>query len=308
MRIAVIDLGTNTFNLLVADGEPASRLSVIYRNEVGVKIGQGGILKKTITPQAFRRGLKAMGEQIEKARTFEPDKILVVATSGVRSAENGSVFIDRIAQDFNLPVEVITGNREATLIYRGVRQSVDLGSHPALIVDIGGGSNECILANGKQILWKQSFDIGMARVLERFHPSSPITPKEIKDIRRYYDDALQPLTRQIAKYPPQKLVGCAGTFESVRSILTSEGFSSSTPQDQPYFQVPYREFARLHHRLLNSTTQEREKIRGLELFRVDMIVLASIFVNFIMEKYGFDRLVQSDYSIKEGVADELLNP
>ncbi|MBS3807188.1 MAG: hypothetical protein KGY60_06755 [Bacteroidales bacterium] len=80
------------------------------------------------------------------------------------------------------------------------------------------------------------------------------------------------------------------------------------PKDQPYLEIPYYEFAPLHSRLLGSTTQEREKIRGLELFRVDMIVLASIFVNFIMQKYGFDRLLQSDYSIKEGVAEMYLNP
>ena len=308
MRIAVIDLGTNTFNLLVARRREPLGLSVIYRNEVGVKIGQGGILKKTITPKAFQRGLEAMAGQVEKARSFDPQKILVVATSGVRSAENGLLFIERIRKDFDVEVEVITGEREATLIYRGVRQSVDLGAQPSLIVDIGGGSNECILATREQILWKRSFDIGMARVLERFHPSSPITSRQIQDIRQYYDEALLPLTQQVRDDPPQKLVGCAGTFESVRSILTSEGFGASTPEDQPCFEIPYDEFARLHDRLLKSTTQEREQMRGLELFRVDMIVLASIFVNFIMEKYGFSRLVQSDYSIKEGVADEFLNP
>ena len=308
MRIAVIDLGTNTFNLLVADGQAASPISVVYREEAGVKIGQGGILKKTITSQAFQRGLKAVERHMKKATSFDPQRILVVATSGIRSAENGPLFIERIQKDFDVGVEVITGDREAALIYRGVRQSVDLGNDPALIIDIGGGSNECILASETQIIWKQSFDIGMARVLERFRPSDPITSQEILDIRQYYDEALRPLHRQIGKYPPQKLVGCAGTFESLRSILTAGGFSLSTSPNQPYFEIPYREFARLHQRLLNSTSHERQHIKGLELFRVDMIVLASIFVNFIMEKYGFDRLVQSDYSIKEGVVDECLNP
>jgi exopolyphosphatase/guanosine-5'-triphosphate,3'-diphosphate pyrophosphatase len=308
MRIAVIDLGTNTFNLLVAEKNSPAGFAVVYRNEVGVKIGQGGILRKTITAEAFDRGLQAVEGQMEKARSYHPDKVLVVATSGVRSAENGRLFIGRIEKDFGVDVEVVTGDREATLIYRGVRQSVRLATQPSLIVDIGGGSNECILAGKKGILWKESFDIGMARILERFQPSSPITGKQASDILQYYEESLQPLTQQVETHQPGQLIGCAGTFESVRSILTEEGILPADEKDQPHLEIPYNEFAKLHQRLLQSTTQERQKIRGLELFRVDMIVLASLFVNFIMEKYGFDRLIQSNYSIKEGVADEYLNP
>lgn len=308
MRIAVIDLGTNTFNLLIAERNSSAGFAVLYRNEVGVKIGQGGILRKTITPAAFDRGLNALENQMEKARSYHPEKILVVATSGVRSAENGTLFIQRIEKDFGVEVEVVTGDREATLIYRGVRQSVELDGRPSLIVDIGGGSNECILAGKNGILWKESFDIGMARILERFQPSNPITREQVNDILQYYEESLQPLTQQVEKHQPGQLIGCAGTFESVRSILTHQGILPSGEKDQPHQEIPYSEFARLHQRLLQSTTQERQNIRGLELFRVDMIVLASLFVNFIMEKYGFDKLIQSNYSIKEGVADEYLNP
>ncbi len=307
MRIAVIDLGTNTFNLLVAESGRGRHIEVLYRNEIGVKIGQGGINRKIITEGAFQRGMAAVTRQMETARQYHPDKIVVVATSGIRSADNGSAFIEKVHQDLNVPVEVVSGHQEAGLIYRGVRQSVNLGEQPALIIDIGGGSNECIIASEHHILWKQSFDIGMARVLEKFQPSDPITQAEIEKIRDYYHHGLADLRWAYHQYQPGMFVGCAGTFESIRSVLSAEGLLDHDLADQPCIKIPHRHFLQLHHKLIRSTSEERQNIKGLELFRVDMIVLASIFVNFIMEKFGFEQFVQSSYAIKEGVADRDLN-
>ena len=308
MTIAVIDLGTNTFNLLIAEADENRQLHVRHRNEIGIKLGEGGINKKIITPEAYRRGMEGVRTQLQKAREWNPDKTLVVATSGIRSSENGKQFIEQIREEFNLEVKVITGDQEAMLIYRGVRQAIPLDERPVMIVDIGGGSIEFILANQQQVCWKKSLDIGMARILERFSPSDPITPEEIRQVEEYFKEKLQPFYEPVKKYQPVKFVGCAGTFETVRSILTAEGGMEKPSDDQPWFEIPYHLFRQLHERLLSSTSRERQNIKGLELFRVDMIVLASIFANFIMVKFGFDRLVQSDYSIKEGAADEWVNP
>jgi exopolyphosphatase/guanosine-5'-triphosphate,3'-diphosphate pyrophosphatase len=308
MTIAVIDLGTNTFNLLIADADRDGRLHVRYRNEIGVKLGQGGINKKMIAPEAFRRGMEGISTQLRTAREWNPDKILVVATSGIRSSQNGPKFIEQVRSQFGLEVTVITGGQEAMLLYRGVRQAMPLDERAVMIVDIGGGSIEFILANNHQVFWKESFDIGMARILERFRPSDPITPEEIRQVEEYFEEKVQPLYEPVRQYQPVRFVGCAGTFETVRSILTAEGVVEKPTGDQPFFEIPFILFQQLHGRLLTSTTQEREKIKGLELFRVDMIVLASIFANFIMQKFDFDSLIQSEYSIKEGAADEYLNP
>ena len=205
-------------------------------------------------------------------------------------------------------MKVITGDQEAELIYRGVRQAVDLGDQPALIIDIGGGSNECIIGDANRLIWKKSFDIGMARILERFKPSDPITSHEVEQIKAYYEQSLEPLFNQMQQYPARKFIGCAGTFETVRSILTANNLMEPPVDDRAAYEIPYPLFYQLYRQLLTSTSQERRNIKGLELFRVDMIVLAGIFVNFIMEKFNFDRLVQSDFSIKEGAVDEFLNP
>jgi len=308
MTIAVIDLGTNTFNLLIAEADENRQLHVRHRNEIGIKLGEGGINNKIISPDAFRRGMDGVSTQLSRAHKWNPDKILVVATSGIRSSQNGQKFIEQVSRQFGLEVKVITGDQEALLVYRGVRQAITLDNRPVMIVDIGGGSIEFILANEQQVFWKKSLDIGMARILERFNPSDPITPEEIRQVEHYFEEKLKPLYEPMNQYQPVKLVGCAGTFETVRSILTAEKLMKKPSPDQPWFEIPYSLFRQLHGRLLSSTSRERQDIKGLELFRVDMIVLASIFANFIMVKFGFDRLIQSDYSIKEGAADQWMNP
>lgn len=306
MRIAVIDLGTNTFNLLVAEVS-GSQMSVLYKDELGIKLGEGGIHRKIITEASFHRGLKGLEKHLNTAGDWKADEVLAVATSGIRTADNGKEFIREVKFRFGIEVKTITGDEEAGLIYRGVRQAVEMGDRTSLIVDIGGGSNEFIIAGRQRYFWKKSIDIGMARILERFNPSDPITHDEIDQINIYFEKALQPLYEPIQQYQPELFIGCAGTFKTVRNMLIKEGVLSETPQ-QPWFEIYYSQFEKLHKRLLFSTTEERKQMPGLELFRVDMIVLASLFVNFILQKFGFDRMMQSDYSIKEGVVDQYMNP
>lgn len=307
MRIAVIDLGTNTFNLLVAD-VTGSRMSVLYKDELGIKLGEGGIHQKVITEASFQRGMDGFKTHFQTAEKWNANKILAVATSGIRSAANGEDFIRKIHEDFGMEIKTITGDEEAELIYRGVRQAVDMKDKISLIVDIGGGSNEFIIGDSSRYLWKQSIDIGIARILERFKPSNPITRDEIDAVNAYFEEALQPLEKPVQQYQPELFIGCAGTFQTVRNMLIEEGEMKSKDNQQTWFEVSYQHFEKLHKKLVNSTTEEREQMPGLELFRVDMIVLASIFVNFIMQKFGFDRMIQSDYSIKEGVIDQYVNP
>ncbi|MFP4619976.1 MAG: hypothetical protein ACLFM7_01585 [Bacteroidales bacterium] len=308
MRVAVIDLGTNTFNLLVAYVSASGSMSVLHKDELGIKLGEGGMNKKIITEASFDRGLQGIETHLRNAGQWNVDNVLTVATSGIRSAKNGEDFIRQVRERFGIEVKTITGEEEAGLIYRGVRQAVDMGDKTALIVDIGGGSNEFIIGGRNHCLWKKSIDIGIARILEHFKPSDPIGHEEIEQINRYFDEALQPIYKPIQQYRPKLFIGCSGTFQTVRNMLMEEGMLKCEYRELPWFSISYDQFKRLHEKLLFSTRKEREQMPGLELFRVDMIVLASLFVNFIMQKFGFDQMVQSDYSIKEGVIDQYINP
>ncbi|MEJ7693885.1 hypothetical protein [Daejeonella sp.] len=158
-RVAILDLGTNTFHLLIADissGGP----EVVYQDTIAVKLGEGGISRCDISKEAFERGLKAIRAFKEAIDHHQVTRVKSAATSAIRSASNGADFIEKIKSETGLNLEIIDGEREAELIYIGVRAAVNL-EQMSLIVDIGGGSVEFILCDKNRIVWKRSFEVGV---------------------------------------------------------------------------------------------------------------------------------------------------
>ncbi|MFP4023976.1 MAG: phosphatase [Thiohalospira sp.] len=308
MRIAIIDMGTNTFNLLIADTTKSKKFNIIFKDQTGVKLGKGGINKKLITPEAFQRGIDAIEKHLKTIQNFKADKIYTTATSGVRSTQNGNEFVETLKKQFNIKIQIISGDEEAELIYRGVKQAVAFNEHNVLILDIGGGSNEFIIANKSGLLWKKSFDLGIARLLDQFNPSDPITMNEITAVEKFIDQQLISLYKAVEKYHPTKLIGCSGTFDSFRAMILAK--IKTIPKEikkQNHYEIKLSDYSHLHQELIKSTTAERLKMEGLEIVRVEMIVLASIFVNFILRKLNLKTIVQSDFAIKEGLIDKILN-
>ena len=308
MRIAIIDMGTNTFNLLIAEATENNRYKILFKDKAGVKLGKSGINNKIITPEAFERGIKAISQLMQSIKKYDTDKLVATATSGIRSTENGKEFVHAIENRFGIKIQIISGDEEAELIYRGVKQAIKFNNHNALILDIGGGSNEFIIANSSGLLWKHSFKLGMARLLDMFNPSNPISKEEIKKVEQYIDSELELLYETFKKYQPEKLIGCSGTFDSFRSmIIAKNGGIPEIIKKQNFYNIDLTDYAILHKELLQSTLEERTNMKGLDLVRVEMIVLASIFVNFIIRKFKIKSLTQSAFAIKEGMADKILN-
>ncbi|HEX2936341.1 MAG TPA: hypothetical protein VHO72_13390 [Bacteroidales bacterium] len=306
MCIAIIDLGTNTFNLLIAEDNKEGGFNILLNTKEGVKLGQGGINKKFITDAAMQRGIDAVGRHYEKMKKYAPEKVIAFGTSMIRDAENGREFVDVLKDKFELQVNIIDGNKEAELIYHGVKQTLPFSNKRFIILDIGGGSNEFIIADDNGILWKRSFPLGMARLLEKFHPSDPITPVEIRNMEKYFDDELPELFENISKHKPEIFVGASGSFDSFVLMLSNEGLLNHKQGDISH-SVPLEVYHALHHKLINSTSAERDQMKGLEPVRRDMIVLATIFVNFVLTKTKMATIYQSAYSLKEGAVWEILN-
>jgi len=304
MRIAVIDMGTNTFNLLVAESNHQSSYNILHESKMPVKLGEGGITQKTITPAAWERGLNAIERHVSTAASYGVDKVYAFATSATRDASNGKEFTEAIRSRFGLKVETIDGDREATLIYKGVRQALDLGSAVNLILDIGGGSNELVLANRDSIFWLKSFNLGISRIMQTFTVSDPVAGREIDLMEDHFRKELQPLFEAAAKYKPVRLVGSSGSFDSYRDILTFAGVIPHTVN--PWAEIPVAEYLKLHDRLIVSTHAERAAIKGLESIRVDLIVVASLFTHFVLRELRIGSMYQSSYALKEGFFAELI--
>jgi exopolyphosphatase / guanosine-5'-triphosphate,3'-diphosphate pyrophosphatase len=306
MRIAVIDLGTNTFNLLIAEVFDDKNYKIIFSTKEGVKLGEGGINNKTITEVAFQRGLASIERYFEQIRLFQVDKVVALATSAIRDADNGQEFSDTLKKRFNLDISIISGDKEAELIYFGVKQTIPFTGKRFLILDIGGGSNEFIIANELQIFWARSFKLGMARLLEQFRPSDPISASEIKRIETYLKSELGELFDQVLIYKPDIFIGASGSFDSFVAMLTSDNLLQHKNGDV-FHQIPINIYNQLHQKILLSTRAERDLMTGLEPVRRDMIVLASIFVNFVLHETGLQTMYQSAYSLKEGAIYESIS-
>lgn len=299
---AVIDLGTNTCNLLIVDICSNKQPKLIYTGKEPVKLGQGGINQKIITPEAMQRGLQAIKKHLHRIREAGCTQLRAIGTSAVRNADNKNDFLDLVKKETGIEMEVIDGNTEAGYIYQGARMAVGFNEKKVLILDIGGGSNEFIIGNKDQIFWKHSFEIGIARIQEEFPISDPITREETERIEQHFDQHLQLLWEKTEQYPIDTLIGCSGAFDTFADLIDNLEPESTY---RVKTQISLSDFQMIHHRIITSDHATREVMRGLDPVRIDMIVIASIFVNFVLQKINIRTMFQSGYSLKEGVLAEI---
>jgi len=302
MRVAIIDLGTNTCNLLIADVKNGN-WEAVHRSKELVKLGRDGIHKQLLTPSAFQRGLTALKNHLKKIKHFNADQIQAYATSAIRNASNGNEFVELAKYELNINLEVIDGNQEADFIFSGVLQGLNSNLNRFLVLDIGGGSNEFILANNDRILWKQSFEIGMARVLERFVPDDPIAPEQITAMEQWFETELKDLWQRIDHEPIITLVGCSGAFDTFADLIEQVNPETHIRKSS---EIMLEDFLRIYKLLLATNKEERNQLKGMDPMRVEMIVVSSVFVNFIVHKLGIKRIIQTNYSLKEGALTRFL--
>jgi exopolyphosphatase/guanosine-5'-triphosphate,3'-diphosphate pyrophosphatase len=175
------------------------------------------------------------------------------------------------------------------------------------MMDIGGGSVEFIIGTAKTVFWKQSFEIGGQRLLELFHHHDPILPAEISKLNSYLEEKLKPLLDAIQKHQPTGLIGASGTFDTLTDIYY-ESMLQCKLTGQHIFELPTSAFEKIHHSLLTQTREERLAIPGMIPMRVDMIVVASSLINFILDHLKVATICCSHYALKEGAISQLLNP
>lgn len=300
MKTAIIDLGTNTFNLLIFEEN-----TTLFKTKIAVKLGEGGITKGYIAEAPFQRGFEALKKHLQTIEKYQADRTLAFATSAIRSTRNGVDFVAKVKTELGLHIEVIDGNKEAELIYLGVKQALDLGDSNKLIIDIGGGSTEFIICNKKEIFWKQSFQLGAARLLERFQPQDPVTSTEVKSIERYLEDALTTLWTALQIFPCDTLVGSSGSFDTLANVIVHQFYDISILKGKTAFDFKLSDYYWLHEYFLKSNLEKRLKTPGMIRMRADMIVISSIFINYILKRQKIISMKLSAYALKEGIMKTL---
>ena len=307
MRIAIIDLGTNTFNLLVAELLASGKFKTLYSDKIAVKLGEGGINNNQIMPPAFERGMNAIAAHLATIDSFNVDVIEAFATSAIRNAKNGKEFAAAVQSKFKIEIQIIDGNREAELIYSGVKLGVQLNVSNSLIMDIGGGSTEFIIANSNGIVWKRSFELGAARLLEKFKPSDPIEANQINSISAYLLAELEDLKQAVTKFGIHELIGSSGSFDTFAEVISIRKNQPIDLKQQSSFDYSLDDFYEIHKLILSSTLEERLATPGIIPMRADMIVVSSIFTYCILDYFKIKKMRLSTYALKEGVLAKHMN-
>lgn len=300
-----MDLGTNTFHLLIANGSATSYQELVHKT-LPVKLGEGGINKGLIQPEAFERGLNAMKGYAQDIANHNVKQVSAIATSALRNAANGQDFIDAVKQKTGISIEIIDGDNEATYIYRGVKLAGGLGDQTSLILDIGGGSVEFILCNEEDIFWKHSFEIGAARLMDQFHRIDPIPSSSINELHSYLDNKLAIFFEAAKKHSVDNLIGSSGSFDTFAELSELQDgrvFDFNQNKNYAFSEDGLR---KVTDKLIASSHQQREEMEGIVPIRVDMIVVASILARYVINKLGVKKVMLCTNSLKEGVLADLL--
>jgi exopolyphosphatase/guanosine-5'-triphosphate,3'-diphosphate pyrophosphatase len=303
-KIAIIDIGTNNFHLLIAEKQnyvnEQVTLKIIHKSKVFAFIGRGGINKQILTPDAIERALFHLQNFKTIIDSFACKDVKAIATSAIRNASNGRELIESIRQLTGIQVQVIDGNREAELIYWGVRANLNI-SKTSIIMDIGGGSVEFIICNATEIFWKHSFEIGAQRLLYDFQKTDPIRFEDILALNNFLEKTLQTLFYALQDFPADTLIGSAGSFDTIVDIYCTRNQIINTLKEKKDFDMPLPDYWEIHEDLISKDLATRLQIEGMSVERAEMISIASCLIAFIVKRLNITQMRVSAAALKEGV-------
>lgn len=299
-KFGVIDLGTNTFHLLVAGLDEQGELQVHHKDRIFVRLGESGLHR--IGEAAFERGLQAMHRFAQHLAADPVRQLRALGTAALRTADNGRDFVAEVGRATGIQVSLIDGDEEARLIYRGVDWALgSLSSHSRyLIMDIGGGSVEFIIAEDARVLWAQSFPVGLSVFFQEYRHIDPLQPADIQRMKAQFRGKLQPLKKVLTALPTHHLVGSSGTFDLLDLLLS---FEKPTPFSS---RIDLARFADFSQDLLRTSSAERHALPWMPRERVDMVGIALIFIETVLDMADIRQLTVSDFALKEGVLADMI--
>ena len=304
MRVAIIDLGTNTFNLLIAEITD-SAFKVIVKEKQAVKLGKSGLKEGQIMPDAFVRGVRAMVHYKNVIDQHQVTEIKAIATSAMRDSSNSGEFQQEILKSTGIQIDIISGQEEASLIQKGVELTLPEGLEDYVIMDVGGGSTEFIIVKNKLVVWSRSYNLGVSRLLDWLNPSDPIAASERDRLSQRLCLELKDLFRAIATHKTTTLIGSSGSFDSIHDMLEWDLHEDYSSNKIDFNEIILSDFFSLHDKLVASTLKERQFTNGLLPMRTDMMVISSLEIFEVIRATKVNKLFRSSYALKEGLLSSM---
>jgi len=297
--LATIDMGTNTFQLLVAEVISSHALRRIGRERRMVRLGEGFSTEKRIRPEATERAIAALIDFRSTLARFAVDDLSVIATSAVRDTVNQTKFLAAVKQATGFDVQVLTGEEEARCTFTGVQMVMGNGwvsAEPMAVIDIGGGSTELIVAKGTEPTWIESLPLGVVPLAETYLADDPLSPAALARMGKEIDATLATL---VHPPPPQcRFAGTAGTITTLAAM--AQRMSSYTAEEINRYPLSRDFVAQTFARLSSMTRAARRFQAGLESGREDILVAGSLILLRVMQRFGWTTVHVSDAGVREG--------
>ena len=299
MRLAAIDIGTNSIHMIVVKVRPDLSFEIIDREKDMVRLGAGGLDGRSITPTAMAAALQTLAKFKRLAESHQVDEIVAAATSATREADNGGDFIAEVGRATGIQIKVISGGEEARLIHLAAGYGVDIGASTAVVVDIGGGSVEVTLGTATQMTLGRSFKVGVIRLTERFVKSDPLSDRDERHLVKHLNHEMSAYLDQVAERGYDRVIGTSGTILSLGAVAIAE--ENTSLEELRNRRVSAKALHKLRKRLTRLSLEERLAVPGLDPRRADLSVAGSVLFDTIVKRLGADEFTLCDLALREGL-------
>jgi len=307
LRVAVLDLGSTSFHLLVSDAGATQGLERIFRQRSRLRLGACITASGHIPDDVCVRAVESARVLKETSDAHQPDRMIAVATAAIRDADNGVALAEQIGAAIGIPVRVLSGAEEARLIFAAFRHRLMLGNTLTLGADLGGGSLELALGDDAEVHWETTLRVGIASLHSEVVSHDPMTRKEHNEILRYVRNSLEPHREMIARSESRRCIVSGGTIRALARLLTeSSGAKDHWRSEGSSIRIKHRQLARLTEMLVASTHEARLQMPGIKKSRADLLPTGAIILLALLEACEMKEMVACDWGLREGVVLEAI--
>ena len=306
MRIAAIDIGTNSIHMVIAQSTSVTGFEVVEREREVVQIGRGSWSGGRLKPDAIRRTTDALSRFVQLARGMQTDRILCTATAAVRESRNGGDFLRVARQVAGVTPRVIPGEEEGRLIYLAVRRAIQLDEDPALMIDIGGGSMQLVVGNKEKLLLATGASLGALRLRETILESDPPTNRELRELRRTVRKRARAALEKVLEREPVSFYGSSGSIHALAQAVSWEETGAGIEHINGHL-LPLEGLQRLTRKLARMTESERAALRGLDPKRAEIILPGAVVLQHVLEEVEAEGITISDFGVREGLVIDYLD-
>ncbi|MFP4007205.1 MAG: Ppx/GppA phosphatase family protein [Spirulinaceae cyanobacterium] len=303
-NLAAIDIGTNSIHMVVVRIEPTlPAFTIIAREKDTVRLGDRDPDTKNLTPEAMKRALASLQRCHDLAVSFQAEEIVAVATSAMREAPNGQAFLQQIESEVGISVNLISGQEEARRIYLGVLSCMDFQNQPHVIIDIGGGSTEIILADSDRPRFLSSTKVGAVRLTQEFVTTDPINTSELNILQAYVRGMLErPVEELRSTLKPSDRLNLIGTSGTIKTIATIHALANHGSEPNPLqgYEFSREDLEDLIEHLASLNYEERAEVPGMDSKRAEIIVPGAIILLEAMQMLDLKSLVVCERALREG--------